>query len=535
MKRILTIIPLCILAIFMLAACGDNGDDPPSDGDTDISETDSPDSDGDGIDAAEEADLTDGDSDTVEQDSDGDVEEDQPAEQDVTDTSEDVDDTDNADVIDDIDTVDDVEDTDTLEQDSEPDIEPETPEEELEESIEPGDAYEPDDNAAQASPLHAITPDGTGQTHDFSDDPTDLIPLDCVANQSVFIMVTPYLNETYEYILDDQDNEIASFTHIDGQIEHNMTDRILWTCDATARRYIKVANGLGRVNDDDGYIIRVWSPVPADACEEDDSRDAACALQAIPDAPDTLNDDSRTFFDDAEDWFSFAADASTVYTITVTGIDDNVRPGLAVYLEGSDNPADEEHNFGSNQSSVTITLPVTDATTVSGRIVNTNDKFGVNTAYRLEIYKEASTATDYFEMNDIDSFTNNDELGDAETVPVGANCHFRFTHRSGLFQEDWDCVTFAAQAAIPYRVSAQDAVYGDTSDTTKFRVYDNINDGHYDGFLRGSSDTSGEPNTGPQTFVPEAGATYFVCFYSDISVPMDEWATYDFSITEAAR
>ena len=537
---------LAILGLVLFAACGNDDDKPAGDGDTDITdadETDTGDSDngtesddGDG-DLTEDGDSTDSDPEPAQEE---DAEADIPGEQDTVDP--DPDDGDTAETPDAAENTEEADDTDTVEteqreeeQAEEEQAEEEQAELEAEENIEPGDAFEPDDNAAQAEHLGALPTDGTAQTHDFSDDPTDLIPIDCEAGAGVFIYVVPYLNETYEYIVDDQDNEIASFTHIDGQIEHNLTDRIFWTCDATARRYIKVSNGLGRVNDDDGYSIRVWSPVPADPCEQDDTRASACALPAIPDAPDELVQDDRNFFDDTEDWFGFAADAATVYTITVEAIDDNVRPGLAVYLGDSQTAADEEYNIGSTQTSVTITLPVTEATGVTARIVNTNDTFGVNTAYKLKLYKEAATATDYYELTDIDTFSNNDQLADAETVPLAASCHFRFTHRTGLYQDDWDCITFAAVAATPYRIEAADAVYGDTLAATKFRVYDDVTDGHYDGFLRGSSETGGDANTGPQTFTAAADTTYFVCFYSDISVPMDEWATYGFSITEAAR
>jgi len=497
------LVSLCVFAALLLWAC--DGGSSVTDGDTDLlpdqEETDSTD------DTPKlDAELPDGD----------DLEEPEVEQEELSDAAEEPGETDEA-----------LPEADVSEEagaDTEPDDETEA-----EEEPRIGDRYEDDDTIDQATLRDDADLAGMEERHDFTDDAVDIIPFSCVAGRSVFIYVVAYLNETNEYILDEQGVPFSDLTRVGSQDWHRMTERILWNCDATARRFIKIENGYGRVNDVDGYLIRVFSPVPADPYEQDDSRAAAADLGEIPDQDEALVQEDRTFFDDLWDWAAFDGLADTVYTVTVTGIDDNVRPALALYLEGQDDPAAEELNIGATEHQVVITLPLAVAGRVSLGVTNANGYGGINTAYRLEIYKERSTPQDYYESADIDSFSNNDELSTAETVPSGATCHFRFTHRTGLIQDDWDCVVLPVTPGQTCRVSAAAAACDLTQAATKFRLYDEVSDTHYQGFARGSSNPAGETD-GPREFTAAVGTSYFACFYSDIEVPMDQWATYTFTV-----
>ncbi len=396
-----------------------------------------------------------------------------------------------------------------------------------------GDQYEPDDSPQEAASLEPIAKDGTAQIHDFADDGVDYIPFDCVKGETVFIMVVAYIEETTEYIVDENDLEVADFSKIDGMIEHNKIDRILWKCDETAKRFIKVINYIGRTDPDDGYSVRVFSPVPQDACEEDDLRQTACCLDFIPPAPQTLELDDRNFFDDNEDWLSFDGAANNVYTVSIKGVDDNVRPAAEIYVGEDDYPYDAENNFGSALKEIIVNAALSSDAKVYVRIYNSNKIVGVNTVYKVEILREAATDTDYYELKDKDTFENNDEVSTAESVPLGAANHFRFTYRTGLIQNDWDCVSFATTAGTNYEIASSNAVYKETSDIVAFRIYNSASASHYQSFMRGSSEETVGDAAGPKIFTAEEGKNYFACFYSNIDVDvMNEWADYIFTITQ---
>lgn len=387
----------------------------------------------------------------------------------------------------------------------------------------PGDIYEQDDTVDQAASLPVIVADGTGQTHDFADDAVDLVPVDCVAGSELFIQVVPWMNNTHEYIISPTGDEIAAFTHTGpgGTIEHVLNDRILWTCDATARRYIKVFNELGRVDPDDGYIIRVWLPVPRDPYEDDDTRLTAWQLGPVPEQGVVQAD--RTFFDDHTDWLAIDGQAASLYTITVAGIDDNVRPAAALYLAGEDYPLVSEPNFGATLTSVVLSAPLTTAGLLALEV--TNGIHGADTRYSVTIARQSAGADDYYELGDVDTFSNNDELATAENVPLDVTCHFRFTHRTGTGQDDWDCVALSTVDGTSYTVSATDAVYDGTTDVTRVRLYDDVAAGQYSSIAQTTS------TAGPLGFTAAPGTSYWLCFYSWISVdPFDDWADYTFTV-----
>ena len=103
-------------------------------------------------------------------------------------------------------------------------------------------------------------------------------------------------------------------------------------------------------------------------------------------------------------------------------------------------------------------------------------------------------------------------------------------------QNDWDCVALTTVASTAYTVTAGHAVYnpsaGDaTTDLTRFRIYDDPADGHYDSFQRGTSDPVSALDVGPQTFVAAGATSYYLCFYSWISIDAQgEWADYQFRV-----
>lgn len=282
-----------------------------------------------------------------------------------------------------------------------------------------GDTYEPDNTYGDAT---YITINGTAQSHNLTADDADWYSFSAQGG-STYSIETFGSADTYLELYSTDGSTILTVND-DGSTDSNAL--IEWTCPSGGTYYFKVRGFSG--DDTGNYSVSITSTTVTspDSYEPDNTYSSATAV--------TVNGTAQTHTltaDDA-DWFSFAAQSGTAYSIETFG---NINPYLELYSTDGATLLDQDDNSSTDNNAL-VQWTCVSAGTYYFRVR------GYSTAetgsYSVSVSSTTGPTTD-------DSYEPDNTYGTATPISVNGTAQ---SHN--LTTDDMDWFSFSAQAGAVY-------------------------------------------------------------------------------------
>lgn len=301
------------------------------------------------------------------------------------------------------------------------------------------DAYEPDDDAASATPFEVGS---KPQQHGFcpESDLADWVSFEAQAGQS-FDIATLELESYCDTVLKLYDGDGETLLAQDDDGGAGWASRLLWTSPAAGTYYLEVREYFGRTGRDTGYAVRVDSTDPvcqSDAYEPDGTLAEAGTI--LIDGP--AQEHNFCASDDATDWVTFQAAAGETYVVETANLGLESNTALTLY-DAAETVLVTDDDGGAEPLSSRIEWTCPESGTYAVRIHDVGARTGEHTGYHLRVSRVPFTVYGTVHLQGRNVFS-----GTAVTVrPLS------YTVSTGMSG------TFALTATVPCTITAVQSGY----------------------------------------------------------------------------